>query len=543
MEQNKIVPNKLRNIMVKYGLLNILKTLAIIISLFLIARLLIPTFTTKTDDMIYLKNNVDVNNVEGFETLGYTYYGNQLSLQDPTNKPQYAGNKCYFKFDNVYRLEGLSVVFNNNLNKTGLPNPSNVFSSTDIKNITIQYEDSNGNLKFIKSSTNSSPPNFANTEDLRVETIIDNNNNNLVSSITIKDITDENNMVVYTSRVIISVGKNDNSIDRYIDENGNSYISNFGFWGSTRDMLARKDYESLAPTLSTRQFAYNGTSYDDKTNMDTYTFTNVTDLLLYGLSMNYEIETMSGTGSSNMDRRKVKGFNTTDNPFKLSIMYNNGIYTGNNFNINSKYIIRSDSNKLMSGNGNNNNTYIIFSQPIIANKVMITLPRVKTLIQNEILKCILSNLKGYGNIPNQKDISDYQKTINALLSSSNKEQILDVCPSVDNLIVKQNQAQQICDNLEYQDKIKSEKLRLEKNKQYLLKLKQQQDEIDQLNSVITSLDSKRQTRMTSSDMARVAQYQHQRQIASTVRDIANQRLQSQNNNQLYMDININPITP
>ena len=98
---------------------------------------------------------------------------------------------------------------------------------------------------------------------------------------------------------------------------------------------------------------------------------------------------------------------------------------------------------------------------------------------------------------------------------------------------------QICDTLEYQDKVKSEKIRLERNKQYLLKLKNQQQQIDQLNSVIEELDSKRQARAEIADQARVLQYQNQKASASTIRDLANQRLESQANNQLYMDFKIN----
>ena len=40
-------------------------------------------------------------------------------------------------------------------------------------------------------------------------------------------------------------------------------------------------------------------------------------------------------------------------------------------------------------------------------------------------------------------------------------------------------------------------------------------------------------------MSRVLQYQNQKGIASSVRDLANQRLESQSNNQLYLDVNIN----
>ena len=119
-----------------------------------------------------------------------------------------------------------------------------------------------------------------------------------------------------------------------------------------------------------------------------------------------------------------------------------------------------------------------------------------------------------------------------LVNRSNKR------PSIDNLLEKQTKTQQICDNLEYQDKVKSEKIRLEKNKQYLLKLKEQQQQVDQLNQVIQTLETNRLQRDKTADMSRILQYQNQKGIASSVRDLANQRLESQSNNQLYLDTNM-----
>ena len=141
-------------------------------------------------------------------------------------------------------------------------------------------------------------------------------------------------------------------------------------------------------------------------------------------------------------------------------------------------------------------------------------------------------------MPTQDNVSDYKRIVNTLLSSS-QSQSVDICPSVDELVSKQDQVQKICDNLEYQDKVKSEKIRLEKNKQYLLKLKEQQQQVDQLNQVIQTLETNRLQRDKTADMSRVLQYQNQKGIASSVRDLANQRLESQSNNQLYLDVNIN----
>jgi len=111
-----------------------------------------------------------------------------------------------------------------------------------------------------------------------------------------------------------------------------------------------------------------------------------------------------------------------------------------------------------------------------------------------------------------------------------------ICPAINEIVDTQTKAQEICDNLEYQDKVKTEKLRLERNKQYLLKLNDQQKQIDQLNTVIQSLEDKRQARANISDQVRVLQYQKQKGDSSTIKDLANQRLESQANNQLYMDV-------
>ena len=201
---------------------------------------------------------------------------------------------------------------------------------------------------------------------------------------------------------------------------------------------------------------------------------------------------------------------------------------------NDPYIIPTNSNP----GSNNTSQYIIFTKPIIANKLEIKVPRVSINSSNNYKKIHIRTLTCYGTMPTQDNVSDYKRIVNTLLSSS-QSQSVDICPSVDELVSKQDQVQKICDNLEYQDKVKSEKIRLEKNKQYLLKLKEQQQQVDQLNQVIQTLETNRLQRDKTADMSRVLQYQNQKGIASSVRDLANQRLESQSNNQLYLDVNIN----
>lgn len=447
-----MVVNKLKTLIEKYKLSNIIKVIIILIVLYLLARMFMPAINTNCPEKM----------IEGFQQkLGYANYGNQISLQDPMNVPTYNGNTCTFKFDNLYRIEAFTIVFNNNANISSLNNPTSPFDPDNFNTIYVQYEDGNGSLRYIKSSITSSPPNFYNTNNLGT---ITNANNNQQYKISMADITDENSLAVYTSKIIVTIGDSSNNISTYIDNCNVGYISNFDFKGSTRDMLSRKDFEDL-PTSDLRTFAYGGTNYDSSTNSDTYTYTSTSDFLIYGISLNYNINsvpqsTQTTSAATNTTTALVNTFqckNITNSPFKLSIVYNNGLYTGNNFTINTKYTIRNDPLKVDSMSSSNQQTeYLILAQPIIANKLVINIPRVNitnATNSNNILKLVLNGLQGYGSVPTQNNISDYQRTVNALLSAASQGQNLDICPSVDNLVSKQNQAQQICDNLEYQDKV------------------------------------------------------------------------------------------
>jgi len=362
---------------------------------------------------------------------------------------------------------------------------------------------------------------------------------------------DENNLAIYTSSIIITIGDISNKIDSYQDKCGFGYINSFSFWGSTRDMLSQTEFENLAPSLGTQSFvasSNNTNSFNQALNTDTYTFTNSRDFLTYGLELTYSIveisipntraSTIPNTTSNSALPCSTPPLNT-DGPFKLMITYNNGLYPGNNFKINQHYIVRNDSFNLPNPTFR---TYIQFPQPFIAKDITLVIPRANIMDgSGRTMQLKIDRLGAYGIVPANTDITNYQKNVNLAMTTEQSSHHQDVCPSMDELVSKQNQAQAVCDNLEYQDKIKAEKIRLEKNKQYLLKLQQQQQQIDQLNTVIQTLDTKRQTRATANDQARVLQYQQQRGTASTIRDLANQRLQSQAANQLYMDVNINTV--
>ena len=497
--------NKISNLIEKYKLSNILKVIALLLVLFLVYRIFINSIDTNTN-----KNKNTNKIIEGFESLNNgNLYGNVITLQNLQNTPFYSGNTCTLSFDDTYRIDTLIFKFN-----TG----TNSYSSD--KNIYIQYKDSDGNMRNLKSSsllTNESPPNL--------KSLI--TNTRLLS---LPSITDENGLAVYTSSITLTIGDTSNNIDDFKDSNGNdtSYIKEFGAFGGARDLPSLSDYNNLSNSLTSYNFSE--PVVKNSNNIDTYTFTQGDNSMIYSLRLKISFDPSTIPTTIN---------NSTESPFIISIKYNNTLYPQNDFTINTNYKVRYDMN-MLSDTENSSYTYIFLTEPIIANKLIFNVNKLaKSSDSNSFIYLRIKEVKALHKSPTSTDISDYKRTVNLLTTSaSTSGSDTGICPSINDLVDTQSKTQKICDNLEFQDKVKSEKLRLERNKQYLLKLKDQQEQVDQLNMVIQDLETKRQARANLSDQARLLQYQKQKGDASTVRDLANQRLQSQANNQLYMDLNI-----
>ena len=496
---------------------NILKVIFLLILLLIIYMYFTNNITNKNS-----KNN---NIYEGFASAqAYTYYGNVISLKNQLNTPAYSGNQCIFELDDVYRIDTLQFNFNYN-NVRGV-----VYSPN--QSIYIQYMDGDGSMRFMKSGRRSdSPPTIHSSS---FPTINGNGSSNSEYYLYIRNITDEQNAPVFTSKIVILIGSSIASSDKlslteYNDSRGYGYVSTFGIFGGQRTLLPSKAYDAIAKKLI-KSTSNNVTVSDSPENqITTITFNNVnvvtnSDMKIYSVMLVIE---------QNPEPR----LNTpTQSCFNINIKYNNNIYLSNYFNISTTYKVRSDINQLVPGNSANYppppNVFIFFDEPIIANSLTFTINNILNYTLN--IKSITVN----GSIPTADDIIDFKRNANTLSNDTDTDNN-DMCPNINDLLEKQSKTQSICDNLEFQDKVKSEKRRLERNKQYLLKLKDQQEKIDQLNDVIQELENKRASRAELTDKTKLLQYQNQKGSVSTIRDLANQRLESQDKNKLYMDLNMN----
>ena len=489
--------NKLHKLIEKYNLLNIIKVIVLLLILFLSYRIFIESKQLQPSSSfsdVVMKRNI----YEGFQQsmLGNgNIYGNILTLNDPSNIPIYLNNTCIFKLSNTYRID--TLVFNFNSPQT----------------VNISFLDGNGNMKYIKStgvmSSTGSPPTF--------ELSPLNNKNTRLGHGPIAPLTDENDLVVYTSQIMITLVDNNNFT--------NTMLNSFGIYGGDRNLPLLNDFNIISNNLyysdTSFEIRNSGKPPDNNAITDTYTFIQPDDTMIYALKMDIFFS------------EKITNPTLTESQFNINITYENSIYYNNGFSIDTIYNLRNDYL-----NVDTQNIFIFLSEPIIANKIVFKISRISTTsTPSKIISLNITTLKVLDKAPSNTDIADFKKNINILNSTSIDDS--NTCPNISDLVNTQTQTQQICDTLEFQDKVKSEKIRLERNKQYLLKLQNQQEQIDQLNSVIHDLDNKRQERAQISDQARVLRYQNQKVDASTIRDLANQRLESQANNQLYVDFKIN----
>jgi hypothetical protein len=484
--------NKINLFHEKNKIYNILKIIIILLILFIIYRLFTNNINS-AHSFIY-KNNVNsssknlTNIVEGFAGISADYYGNVITLKNSKNIPTYTNHQCEFELDGIYRID--TLVFS-----------TNATSPLIDKEFYIEYKDTNNNYKYLKSTTTTgSPPQFK-------------FNNSLLE---IKKITTENNLLVYTNTIRLSM--KDTTILITVD------TIKFNIYGGTNNLPLQTDYEYINSNLKSITNTLISVKDPGPANIPPPTMVEfktspiTSNLKIYSLQL-----TLTKTASNNSNLT-LEG-NTT-----INIKYNNSLYPNDEFTINKTYKFREDDKISVTSL----NTFIFLDEPIIANILKFEIQNTKNN------KFTLTNVNINYIEPTPDDNNNFKKLIN-VKSNQETNDTTNICPNIDTLIETQTKTQQICDNLEYQDKIKSEKIRLERNSQYLLKLKNQQEQIDELNTVIQDLETKRDKRYNTADQVRVLQYQKQKEDASTIRDLANQRLESQDKNKLFMDVNLNYI--
>lgn len=103
-----------------------------------------------------------------------------------------------------------------------------------------------------------------------------------------------------------------------------------------------------------------------------------------------------------------------------------------------------------------------------------------------------------------------------------------------------NELDSVCNILETQDQIKFEKHKLERNKSYALKLKQQQDEIKKLEMIINSMKKHTDERLKKADVINMIRSDKMNIDSNKLKINLNKRLRNQELHNIDTKINLEP---
>ena len=119
-------------------------------------------------------------------------------------------------------------------------------------------------------------------------------------------------------------------------------------------------------------------------------------------------------------------------------------------------------------------------------------------------------------------------------NDKNKSESFHAIKNVNNELENYDKLNKLCEAVELQDEIKQEKLKLEKTKQYYLKLQKQKDEITSLEEKIQKLQKVRNDRTKSNDALNLIKYEKQATDEEKIR----QKMLNTLDNQKVLDIDL-----
>jgi hypothetical protein len=191
-------------------------------------------------------------------------------------------------------------------------------------------------------------------------------------------------------------------------------------------------------------------------------------------------------------------------------------------------------------------TMIYLPAPIVTNTIYIKVPKQHNIGGTNIYIKGISDEK---MIATKQDSESFQNSKNSKHNRNNRKENFqgsfdsgysadDMCPSLEAMEEKLKLTDQICARLEYNDKIKNERIKLERNKQYILKLKQQDEEIKKLENIVKSLQDKRENRDVYNDALRLSQLEKQKRQAAVIQDLAQDRVNHRKSNVVNIDVNL-----
>lgn len=154
----------------------------------------------------------------------------------------------------------------------------------------------------------------------------------------------------------------------------------------------------------------------------------------------------------------------------------------------------------------------------------------------DVTQCTtVNNIKGY--TASIADINRFKLEYNItdIRGSINPD---DVCPSIDKFVENQLSSELIIDAMDYQKKINDEKAKLQSNKDNLLNLLEQQDEIKQLGRLIGKIHDVTTTREHQTNAINALQLFKQLNEYTKLKEVLDDRIALRKGNTFNIDVNV-----
>ena len=185
---------------------------------------------------------------------------------------------------------------------------------------------------------------------------------------------------------------------------------------------------------------------------------------------------------------------------------------------------------------NEDSNIIYFTKPIIAQNIYFK------DISGSSNVSITGNVDIYGSNPSKRDEINFK--FEKQLEDNNSLGIAiqgEKCPSVNQIMRRQLQTQQLCEALEYKDRIRNEKVVYEKEKSYLKKLASQEKDLQELEKLINGLIERKNDRIKSNKHHSVEALDRELKKIEKVRKQAEEDLQTTKKaHDLKVSLNLEP---
>lgn len=148
-------------------------------------------------------------------------------------------------------------------------------------------------------------------------------------------------------------------------------------------------------------------------------------------------------------------------------------------------------------------------------------------------------IRGYLASKNDVTAFKLQNSLTDIRGSINPD---DVCPGIDGLINSQLSAEVIIDSLDYQEKVKDEKVKLNSNKEALLHLLEQKEKISSVGAMIDKIEELQERRNMETDALNAIRLNKQIDEINKLKEVLDARIKQNEKNTYNFDkIRVNNI--